>query len=314
MQRNTRILSLTCFIFTAQLFSNSIFASQGTIYGRANVTLQTDKSGEHFNQFKSNGSRLGIIGDFELTDDFSLIYQYAIQPDFAFQNDEKDIKKRNQYIGISGKFGRIIYGRNDTVLKLTQGKIDQFNDYTADLKHLWQGDNRIKNSLTYKTNRYNELSFGLTYVNDQQQHTGSGYSAALIYGDLNLERTVVYAKVAIDNNIKGYDITRAVSHIRFVKFKLGLGLQQQQSINGGAEQSGYLVKLQYPFGNTHLKLQYQTLDDDNTVSIGADYRFNKNFKLTAWYSALDHSSTNSQEKNQNYLSVGFEYKFKSQWY
>lgn len=314
MYRIVGILPCSFLLITTNLFTTHAHADQGTFYGKANVTLQTDKSGDDFSKFKSNASRLGILGDIDINDSLSVIYQYAIQVDAALQSDEKNIKDRNQYIGLAGEFGSIIYGRRDTSLKKSQGKIDQFNDYLSDIKHLWKGENRIRDSLTYKTNSYNEFSLSLTYIDDQPNQAGSGYSAALSYGDVKLKRTKFYTKFATDRDVKGYDINRAITHFKVDKMQIGLGVQRQEKNSSGEQSTGYLAVMKYPIGDTHLRVQYQTLEDDNTLTIGADYPLSKDFKLTFWYASLDHQSSSSKAKNQDYLAVGLEYKFKHIFY
>ena len=79
--------------------------------------------------------------------------------------DEDDsISDRNQIVGLRGDFGTVMLGRYDTFLKDSQGAIDQFKDYTADLKYLFEGEVRADNSLTYYSPAYKGFKLGFTYV------------------------------------------------------------------------------------------------------------------------------------------------------
>jgi predicted porin len=66
-----------------------------------------------------------------------VLYLFEWQVDLTDNSDSDNIQSRNQYVGLKGDLGTFLLGRNDTVLKNSQGKIDLFSDYVADLKGLW---------------------------------------------------------------------------------------------------------------------------------------------------------------------------------
>jgi len=89
-------------------------------------------------------------------------------------------------------------------------------------------------------------------------------------------------------------------------FKLGAMLHRQEDIVSGLEQDGWLASAAYPIGKTELKAQYQTLEDDDALSLGIDYKAGKNTTLFAWYSSFN---LDTPEPDRDYLAVGIKHKF-----
>jgi predicted porin len=294
----TSALALTC--------AAPAFASDVTVYGKANVSFQSaDEGSERFTELKSNASRFGIKGDLKLDDGLTVVYKYEVQIDLADEADEDNLKSRNQYVGLKGSFGEILLGRNDTMLKQSQGKIDLFNDYEADLKRTWKGENRMGDSITYKTAKFNNFQFGVSYITEDEPNGQDGISAALMYGDKTLKKSKFYAAVAMDSDVKGYDTARVVGQFKVGGVKIGLGFHTQEEVATGADADGYLVNASYKMNKVTYKAQYQTLEDNDTVSLGVDYKLGKMTKLFAWYSSFDIDGGTDRD----YLSVGIEHKF-----
>ena len=134
-----------------------------TFYGKANVTVQSNDEGEgSYTEVKSNASRLGVKGTHKIDDNLSVVFQAEFQIDI--DGDEDTFTDRNQFIGLKGNFGEVLLGKNDTMLKQSQGKIDLFNDYNGDVKTLWKGENRMDDTITYKSPSFNGIKFGITYI------------------------------------------------------------------------------------------------------------------------------------------------------
>ncbi|WP_337842212.1 porin [Rheinheimera sp.] len=281
-------------------------AKDWEIYGKINVSAQQSDEGEgSFGELKSNASRFGIKGDYALEHNLTLIYQLEWEVDPSDEANEKNIKSRNQFIGLQGEFGTVLAGRHDTALKLAQGKIDQFNDYEADIKTLWKGENRVSDTVMYQSPSVLGFKFTAQQIMADEPEADSAQSYAIGYGDEELKESAWYAAVALDNGVNGYDATRLALHTKLAGFKLGAMLQQQENVETGDEKDGYLASLAYPLGKFELKTQYQVQEDDNGVSVGADYKLGKNTKLYGWYSSFDFDSANDSD----YLAIGLEHKF-----
>lgn len=291
-------------------------AASVDIYGRADVSVQSSDEGEgKFTEIKSNASRIGFKGTHELNDDLEVLYKAEFEVDM--DGDGSDVfKARNQYVGLRGLFGEVLLGKNDSMLKQAQGKADLFNDYNGDIKSLWAGENRLSNSLTYKTPKYNQLQLGLTYVAEDKKGGEDGLSVALFYGDKKLKKSSVFAAVAYDSDVakkasaNPFDIIRATVSSKVAGVTLALMLQNQEDTVTGAEMDGMMISAKYSFDKATLKGQFQRADykdgdTRNGMTAGIDYKLAKDTKLYAFYSTFDLDSSNDED----YLAAGIQYKF-----
>ncbi|WP_240222804.1 porin [Rheinheimera hassiensis] len=277
-----------------------------TLYGLINVSAQSGDEGEgRFSELKSNNSRFGLKGDYALDDGLTLVYQLEWGVNVS-DSSSSNVTARNQYIGLAGGFGEVRLGRHDTALKMSQAKIDQFNDFEGDLGALWEAEVRANNSISYFTPVINGFGAQLTYILEDSADAEDAYSAALFYGDEELKSINFYASVALDAEVDGYDAMRLSTQTKIGGVKLGAIVQRQEEIETGLEQDGWLVSAAYPMGKTELKAQYQTLEDDNSVSVGVDYKAGKNTTLFAWYSSFN---LDTPTPDRDYLAVGIKHKF-----
>lgn len=277
-----------------------------TVYGRINVSAQSsDEGAGSFSELKSNASRFGIKGDYQLDGELSLVYQLEWEVDLTDEPNEKNIKSRDQFIGLKGSFGTIKAGRNDTALKLSQGRIDLFGDYEADIRTLWRGENRMSNSLAYISPKFSGFSVLVSHIMEDSPAGKDGQSFALLYGDDNLKESVFFASVAMDSEVNGYDATRLTGQFKVAGLKVGAGLQQQEAVITGKKEDGWLANLAYPLDKYEFKAQYQTLEENDGFSLGADYKLGKETKLFAWYTSFDFDN----KVDSDYLAVGIEHRF-----
>ncbi|WP_409423872.1 porin [Pseudoalteromonas sp. RW-H-Ap-1] len=284
------------------------------VYGKANVTVQSSDDGEgSFTEIKSNASRFGLKGSEKITDGLEAVYKFEFQVDVSdadSKGDKDNISARNQYVGFKGSFGQVVIGRNDTALKQAQGKLDLFNDLEGDIKNVFKGENRLGNSVSYASNSYEGFKVLASFIAEDDKDAKNGYSVALTYGDSGLKKSAVYAAVAADSEVNGYDVVRASIQGKVENFKLGAMYQTQETVDGSAEADGYLLNAAYLMGSNTFKVQYQTMDfddsDDKTaVSVGVDHKFNKNIKVFGFYSSFDMDNN----VDQDYVGLGMEYKF-----
>ncbi|MDO6444491.1 porin [Colwellia sp. 1_MG-2023] len=292
--------------------SVSSFSADITIYGKANMSIQSSDEGEgSFTEVKSNASRIGFKGTHDVSNELTVVYKAEFQVDLDGDSAKGDsITDRNQYIGLKGNFGEVLVGNNDSVLKQSQGKVDLFSDLNGDIKSLWKGENRMADSITYKTKKFNNFQIGMTYVAEDSIDGEDATSFAVTYGDAELKKSKLYAAIAIDSEMKGYDVTRATVQGKLAGFTLGAMLQTQESVSSGAEMDGFLASAKYSIDNWSLKAQLQTAnfdggDDKSGVTFGADYKLAKSTKLYGFYTTFDMDSG----ADEDYLGAGIEYKF-----
>ncbi|MDX2367268.1 MAG: porin [Colwellia sp.] len=289
------------------------FAANVDIYGRADVSVQSSDEGEgRFTEVKSNASRLGFKGTHKLNDDLEVIYKAEFQVDLDGDSDKgNSITDRNQYIGLKGGFGEVLLGKNDTMLKQSQGKVDLFSDLNGDIKSLWKGENRMADTISYKSPKFSDISVGVTYIAEDAVDAEDAISVAVFYGDKKLKKSKVYASIAMDSEVKGYDTTRATVQGKVAGVTLGaIYHTQEKSVDGSGEMDGFLISAKYKIEKVTLKGQYQTADYDggdslSGVTVGADYSLAKSTKLYAFYTSFD-MDTGADE---DYLAAGIQYKF-----
>jgi len=301
-------------------------------YGKLNISLQaTEEKGESFNELKSNASRVGVKGKYYLDNGLTAIYKLEWQVNV--NDDSKDtLTARNQWVGIKGGFGEITVGRSDTTLKVSQGKFDLFNDYEGDLKHLFIGENRVADSVTYKSPTYNNLQLLTSYIISDDHEADDPYSVGVFFGDLNLKKTDFFLSVAHDENMpvkfkrsmgdttekttEPLANSRVTGMYRFGDLRLGVMYVDTEVITTGKSESGYAANLSYKIGKVLAKVEYQEFAGGDAISLGADYKLGKRTKVYAWYT--DRSSNDVigddgylyhlSEAGQ-YFAIGMEQKF-----
>ena len=292
--------------------SINAMAANVDIYGKANLSVQSSDEGEgSFTEVKSNASRIGLKGTHDLGNGLEVIYKAEFGVDLDGDSAKGDsISDRNQYVGLRGSFGEVLLGKNDTALKKSQGKIDLFNDLNGDIKNLWKGDNRLGDSITYKSPKFAGVKLWVTYIAEDAVDAEDGISAAIRYGDSKLKKSKLFASVAVDSEVKGYDVVRASMQGKVAGVKLGAILHNQEKVDGSNEMDGYVVSASYGIDKVTLKAQYQAADykdgdDKSGFSLGADYKLAKSTKLYSFFTSFDMDS----EADEDYFAVGLEYKF-----
>ncbi len=317
MTENNRVDFMLRYVLFAALMCGSVSALADTqsdaltVYGRANVgLLYSDIADQDDTEVKSYTSRFGLKGQQNLDNDLEVFYQFEWGADLADFDDDDSISDRNQAVGLRGGFGTVILGRYDTFLKDSQGAIDQFKHYSADLKYLFEGEHRADNSFTYYSPSYNGFTFGLTYVFSEDDAGDDGQSFGVTYGDEKLKKSDIYAALAFDNQVDGFDIVQFSFATQVNEFKLGFAAQDYQSVDGLISGHGALVSVAKRFGNWVPKVQYQVVKDgerDDSISIGSDYYLGEKTRLFAFYTTRDRNI--EQQITEDYLSLGIRHDF-----
>jgi predicted porin len=307
-----KLVKNTLALTICSILAQPAIAANIDIYGRADVSFQSSDEGEgKFTEVKSNASRLGFKGNHKLNDDLEVIFKAEFQVDLDGDSEKgKSITDRNQYVGLKGAFGEVLLGKNDTMLKQSQGKVDLFSDLNGDIKSLWKGENRMADTVSYKSPKFNDFRIGVTYIAEDEIDAEDAISVAVFYGDKKLKKSKVYASIAMDSEVKGYDTTRATVQGKVSGITLGAIYHTQEKVDGGAEMDGFLLSAKYKVNEVTLKGQYQTADYDggdskSGVTVGADYSLAKSTKLYAFYTSFDMDSG----ADEDYLAVGIQYKF-----
>ena len=295
----------------------------GTIYGKINVSVvnSDDGASDEWN-LNSNASRLGVKGKTEIADGLYAVYK----AEFEMCVDDGDCKgqtftQRNIMGGVRGSFGTVWAGKHDSPTKLAQNKIDLFNDLEGDIKNTFEGENRVSNIVAYTSPTINGFSStvammpgeGADVDGDGQDDTGltDGISYSVSYSMDNL-----YIAVAGDQDVDSQDLMRIVAQYKMDALKLGVMYQQNEDNLGTKDESGFFVSAAYQLDKkTTLKAQYGSIEDDvdgdeeETLSLGADYKLAKGTKVYVFYTDNTDSSTDVADDEDTAFGLGMEHKF-----
>ena len=318
-------------ILSVAIASTLGFASQGfaagpidgDIYGKINVSIvNADTGTDDTYKLNSNASRLGVKGKTEIADGLYAVYK----AEFEMCVDDGDCKgqtftQRNIMGGIKGSFGTVWAGKHDTPTKLAQNKIDLFNDLEGDIKSTFEGENRVSNIVAYTSPTMNGFSTTVAMIpgegadvdGDGKDDTGltDGTSYSVSYTMNNL-----YVAIAGDQDVDSQDLIRLVAQYKMDALKVGVMYQQNEDNLGTKDESGFFVSAAYQLDEkTILKAQYGSIEDDadgdeeETLSLGADYKLAKGTKVYVFYTDNTDSSTGAADDEDTAFGLGMEHKF-----
>ncbi|RUO47502.1 porin [Pseudidiomarina donghaiensis] len=313
---NTK-LTVAAVAIAATLFSATTSAQDESelfdFYGKISVGVQfsdLDDGTDNDRELESYASRFGVKGSSNLDGGLEVIYQLEWEVDVADLGGSDNIKSRNQFVGLRGNFGEVTVGRRDTALKLLQSGFDPFSNYEGDMKHIFAGKNRTKNTISYFSPKFDEFQLAASYVFSEDDLVDDGVSMTATYGDKSMKSTVFYAGVGVDDSVNGKDIVRAVVMTKVGSTKLGLLYQDQENVDGTGQADGFVANAVQPWNDFTFKLQYQMMEfsngDESSLAAGVDYKLGKNTKLFSWYTGRDLDNVDAQ---QRYVAVGIEHKF-----
>lgn len=316
------------------------------LYGKINLTLQTEEEsvGDDGSDTRdsialnSNASRLGFKGSEEINEALQVIYklEYEIYPDSGDSGNGKGndaFEQRNSYLGLSGDFGTVLAGKHDTPLKMSQGKIDQFNDlYIGDIKNVISGEVRASNTVMYKAPTKDGFSGAIALIqgeengvaddnSDDRNGLGDGISGAVTY---NMD--ALYLALALDQDVGGADRIRLVAQYSVDNFTVGGIYQTAESSDtdryGDIDETGLVLSGTYDIDAWKLKLQYSTNNEDDNnanndseaditlLTFGADYKISKTTKVFGYYSTwTEEFDGPAKDDEKDTIAIGVEHKF-----
>ncbi len=333
MMRKTTLAVAVASALALPVSAYAVGPIDGSIYGKVNISVVNDDNGtDDQMELNSNASRIGVKGKAKLTDTLYVIYkaEYESFWDDGEKDDGDTFSQRNIIGGLKGNFGTIWGGKHDTPTKLSQKKIDLFNDLEGDVKNVMAGETRASNIVNYTTPNFSGFSASVATIfgEDRSDNDKDGffdsYSALAQY-----ETDGVYVAVAVDENVKSGSKSQGmgkdyVNILRVVgQFPIGpvtLGAMWQNAEEGDSAATGvkldedsWHVSAKWKVANGYtLKAQYTESDDDvsdndaDMLSLGLDKKLGKKTKLFAFYTTLDKSTVTD---DSDWIGVGLEHKF-----
>ncbi len=350
---NVKKTLLAASVATAMLPVGAMAAP--TFYGKLNLSV--DKTSDYpdtalvFSQddlsdawfVSSNNSRLGVKGEEPLyNDSLSVIYQMEVGYD-ADGDSSATFSTRNSFLGLGTQVGRVFAGRYDSVVKLAEGKIDQFNDTVADMDTVFLGQRRNSNSLNWESMDLGGIVVRAQVAPGEDDVVGSvpntktkdgltdtwGLSATYkqdaLYAALAYEKS--YTEVAVGPLGVGADLKTMRGSLGLnVSSNVALGaIVERSNLDpyGGADGDLMSYLLSGKFGVSErvaLKAQAGMLDSSDldldvaTLTLGADYKLGD---FTTAYGLVSASDTdfdpagtiNDVDESGMAFSVGMIHKF-----
>lgn len=312
----------------------------GKIYGKINLTVDSEDysnggdATKDYDQWEvnSNASRLGVKGKAELSEGLYAIYKaefevYVDDGDSGSSKDNDTFEQRNTYVGLTGGFGTVFAGKHDTPTKLAQKKIDLFNDLGGDIKNTFEGENREDNIVVYATPNMSGFQASAAFIaaegddvdGDGKDDDGfDGTSLSLSYNMDNL-----YLAVAADRDVDELDLVRFVAQYKMDALQLGFMYQDAESVFDSThadykEEDGFFVSAKYKIDRVTLKAQYGEVEgedennadyEEETFSIGLDYKLAKKTKAMVYYTKNTDDQTDNTEDETKVFGIGLEHKF-----
>ena len=292
-----------------------------TIYGKAHISIDYVDYDATDSQWDvtSRASRIGFKGSEDLGDGLKMIWKMESQINMA--DGGTYLKGRNAYIGLAGGWGTFLYGRHDTPMKISTGKLDIFSDTIADYNLGGTGfvDIRAADAIAYVSPSFSGLTLIGAIVPDGDYDgdgdLAGGYSLAALYSNGGLFLSGSYED--IDDLAGGASLShwRIGAGFDMGAFHIGGVYADEDDFLGGAV---YTINGSYAFGNNVLKAMWERAEDsianggDNVDAwaIGLDHNFSKRSKVYVIYADSD---ANLQDTNnggeQSGFSIGMVHKF-----
>ena len=350
---NVKKMLLAASVATAMLPVGAMAAP--TFYGKLNLSV--DKTSDYpdtalvFSQddlsdawfVSSNNSRLGVKGEEPLyNDSLSVIYQMEVGYD-ADGDSSATFSTRNSFLGLGTQVGKVFAGRYDSVVKLAEGKIDQFNDTVADMDTVFLGQRRNSNSLNWESMDLGGIVVRAQVAPGEDDVVGSApntktkdgltdtwglsatYKQDALYAALAYEKS--YTEVAVGPLGVGADLKTMRGSLGLnVSSNVALGaIVERSNLDpyGGADGDLMSYLLSGKFGVSErvaLKAQAGMLDSSDldldvaTLTLGADYKLGD---FTTAYGLVSASDTdfdpagtiNDVDESGMAFSVGMIHKF-----
>jgi len=279
-------------------------------------------------ELNSNTSRLGVRGSETISDNLGAIYQaeFEINVDDGDKNGQT-INQRDIFVGLNGGWGTVMAGKFDTPMKKSQGKIDQFNDrVSGDISNVVVGEVRPNNLIQYSSPKVLEaVTLHVAFQPGEQDCDDDEYACQNGAAD-NLSMSAVYqagpvyAALAYDNGMGGFDTVRLVGIVQLDALQLGALVQTAEQEHSDREEDAFILSAAFDLNDTHtLRFQYGMADiDGGTVTgemgdfadvapfNGVDYLGNEDGEITQIGVGIDHKLSKQTKLFANYIMLDQE--------
>lgn len=329
-------------------------SSAVTIYGNVGMSIDRVDGGsgttvpntaESRTRVSSNNSYIGFKGTEDLGNGLSAIWQF--ESAYAFDNQSRGdttntdstgaVGARNTFAGLSSKtLGALTLGNQESPMKTSIAKLDQFGNTIADYRTLMGPNTRIENSILYSSPVFAGFDGKIGYgarnetgndngvsIKNPSYWSGSvSYNNGPIFGAIAYENEKVVSAATSGGTAATTDTKQTTTRLgfgyNFGAGKVGVGYNTTKLANNltgtTLKVNGWLVSGSYDIGKTTLKAQYQQDSDThgNATSsegakqwtIGADYNLSKRTKVFALYTVLNNDTNSNRTLGKNSSVLG----------
>jgi predicted porin len=307
---------------TLAFTASKVNAFEWDWYGKLELqALDVDKGlyryADQGRQIEVPFSRLGLKAKHQLTDGLAIIAVYEWQVNGLDEaNKGHRFGSRNTYIGLAGRYGELVFGKNDTRFKKSEGKIDLFNESLADIAQITPAQDRLENILSYQSPIIEGFNFSATWQTGASDEIAGGYDWVVGYGDPALKKYPLYLAYGRTDELNNITAERLLAQLPLWQtdgavLAAGLMYQHSEHLVRNIEGDAWLAQLSYQRNDWTYKWQWQK-DDSRTRhaenarlhSIGVDYQWLNN--LTAY---LLLSKLNFETGRDHAAALGMKFFF-----
>lgn len=289
---------LSAALCTTLALSPAADAFEWDWYGKVELqALDVDKGlyryADQGRQIEAPFSRLGVKAKHQIMDGLDVIAVYEWQVNgLDDANKDQRLGSRNTYIGVAGTYGELVFGKNDTKFKKSEGKIDLFNETVADIAQITPGQDRLENVIGYQSPVIEGFNLSATYQTGASDETAGGYDWVLGYGDPALKKYPLYLAYGRADELNNISAERLLAQLPLWQLDgallaAGLMYQHSEHLVRHTQGDAWLAQLSYQRGDWTYKWQWQK-DDSQTRhaekarlnNLGIDYQW-QNY-LTAY--------------------------------
>ncbi len=293
-----------------------------TVYGRVHVSVgMIDNEDGSATQVKSNASRFGIKGDYEIDPGLKAVYKLEFEVDTTDDSSTSIKKGRAQYAGIKGSFGEIRVGRHDTAYKASTSKLDPWGDTYADYNNILDKDahdSRENNSINY-LNKFNDLKLAISYGAGDDDISGDNDGSRVSIG-----ATYKAGGLLVGGGYEDVDSASSAAKIgisySFDAFKLGGVVESVDKETAGTDELNLILTGEFKitekgsikavYGQTDIDAD--GVEDPTMFAIGYNHKFNK--KASAYVLLVSSEDEGIDEAGKvsgdaTAVAVGMKYNF-----
>jgi predicted porin len=301
------------------------FAAQADtiLYGEAKVSVDyiNQKHGSDYWDIVNNGSKLGIKGFEDLGGGLKAFYLYDFNVDMTEGGNFSGLNQK--FVGLSGGFGAVTIGTQDTPYWKILNVVDIFNSGRMFDGGVYLGagltaetdDNgglsTLANSIDYQTPNFGGFSAEALLVLDSRINDAQGFSDGVDLWNVNVKYSqgpifagLTYVKMDGDDNValgKGL-----VGDFDLENWGLGVGYKANQFLIAGIYEKGSLADVN---AERHLFLNGRRLangDDAQSWLIAGQFSFGNN-TLRAAIGQTD-TGIDGEDTIDNWR-LGYQYNF-----